>query len=171
MTCGAPPLRESSSPKQRPRGPVSVWPGHAPRVWVRCRNLAGVSPNGRVALGGVRRGGPGAGAHRPGAALGRPHRCRCRLGPLVASSRCGSGAPRSASPPDGRRPPLPAPPAVTAPARGPQPRPGLARASTEPDRASCSPMARRYRVAAEAAISSPRSRTAPSAFLWAGGGD
>jgi hypothetical protein len=60
----------------------------------------------------------GAGAHRPVTAFGRSRRCYCWVGPLLACSRCGGRALRSAPPPDGRRRRIPTPPAVTRSGRG-----------------------------------------------------
>ena len=91
---------------------VCLSPTHTLFVWVRCGNLVGVGRNRCVAHWRLRRGRSRAGPHRPFTALGRPHRWRCRVDALLASSRCGGRAPRSASPPDGWRPRIPASPSV-----------------------------------------------------------
>jgi hypothetical protein len=99
-----------SAPMDLPRrnwlGPVRGRPG-APLVRVRCGNLVGVGRNRCVARRSPRRCSSRAGAHRSVAAVGGPHRRCCRLDRLLSATWRGSGAPRSATPPHGRRPRLP----------------------------------------------------------------
>ena len=101
----------------------------ATAVRLRCRDLAVVSRNHCVALGRPRWGSSGAGAYRPVPAFGRSHRCHCWVGPLLACSRCGSRAPRSAPPPNGGKRRIPTPPAVKRKGRVARLENGLARAT------------------------------------------